>query len=62
MRHPYKWFRGPAFSWQIRSGPSLFLIAEGSGYSVPHGKRFYKLLVDDHMQQRKAARPKPRRK
>ncbi len=46
-RSPFGRYRltiGPALSWRIDDGVSRFLIAEGSGYSLPLGRRLLQEL------------------
>lgn len=41
----YSWWRDDAGGWAIRDGVSLFLIAEGSAYSIRIGRELYRKLT-----------------
>lgn len=48
----YSW-RNTDGGWAIYDGPSLFLIAEGSGYSFKIGRRLFKELTEQHKRGKK---------
>ena len=48
----YTWWELPAFGWAIRDGVSLFLVAEGPGYSRRVGRALYQQLIKENRKPR----------
>ena len=44
LEEMYHWSRNDARSWRIGFGPSNFLVAEGSGFSLKAGEKLLELL------------------
>lgn len=59
---PYHLTRGEAGSWRIGFGASTFLVAQGSGFSIRHGRRLLRQLEDDWRQRIKSRRTMKRKK
>ena len=55
---PYHWKIKEDGGWRIGFGASSFLVAEGSGFSVNHGKKFLRQMQDEWLLRQKARRPK----
>ena len=45
---PYRWSRTAGGGWRIGFGPSGFLVAEGSGWSMRIGMDLYRRLERDY--------------
>lgn len=50
---PYHFTIGEAGSWRIGFGASSFLIANGSGFSIPIGRKMFRQLESDWLLRRK---------
>ena len=46
-QHDYKWSRDSAGGWRIGFGPSNFLVAEGSCWSLNAGAKLLEMLRSD---------------